>query len=162
MKLRKDITWSDGTPLTADDFIFTYQMIISPKNAVASTDPYDKIDTMTAPDPQTVVIKFKEPYAPWQAKVFQIVSTGSGALPKHILEPVFKKDGTLDKADWNRKPTVGFGPFVFKEWQSGSSLTFVANPNYYKGKPKIDQIFIKIVPDDAAQLAAMKAGTIEK
>ena len=81
-----------------------------------------------------------------------------GRVPKHILEPVFKKDGTIDKADWNRKPTVGFGPFVFKEWQSGSSITFVANPNYYKGKPKLDQVFIKIVPDDAAQIAALKAG----
>jgi peptide/nickel transport system substrate-binding protein len=83
---------------------------------------------------------------------------GSQAIPKHILEPVFKKDGTIDKADWNRKPTVSAGPFVLKEWQSGSHLIFTANPNFWLGKPKLDQVFIKIVPDDAAQIAAMKAG----
>jgi len=71
---------------------------------------------------------------------------------------VFQKDGTIDNAEWNRKPTVGAGPFVFKEWQSGSHLIFQANPNFWLGKPKLDQVFIKIVPDDAAQLAAMKAG----
>ena len=85
-------------------------------------------------------------------------SSGTGALPKHILEPVFKKDGTMDNAEWNRNPTVGVGPFLFKEWQSGSHLIFVANPNYWHGKPKLDQIFIQIVPDDAAQIAAIKAG----
>jgi len=158
-KLRDDVKWSDGTPLTADDFVFTWQMVMSDKNAVVTRDPYDvAVDKVEAKDKTTLVVTFKEPYAPWQAKVFQNVSAGSGALPKHILEPVFTKDGTIDKAEWNRKPTVGFGPFVFKEWQSGSSITFVANPNYYKGKPKVDQIFIKIVPDDAAQIAALKAG----
>ena len=159
-KLRDDVKWSDGTPLTADDYVFTWQMIMSDKNAVASRDPYDKVvDKVEAKDKTTLVVTFKEPYAPWQAKVFLALPTGgSGALPKHILEPVFKDKGSIDQADWNRKPTVGVGPFVFKEWQSGSSLTFVANPSYYKGKPKLDQIFVKIVPDDAAQIAALKAG----
>jgi peptide/nickel transport system substrate-binding protein len=158
-KLRDDVKWSDGTPLTADDYVFTWQMVMNEKNAVTSRDPYDTaVDKVEAKDKTTLVVTFKEPYAPWQAKIFVNPTGGSGALPKHILEPVFKKDGSIDKADWNRKPTVGVGPFVFKEWQSGSSITFVANPNYYKGKPKIEQIFVKIVPDDAAQIAALKAG----
>jgi peptide/nickel transport system substrate-binding protein len=82
----------------------------------------------------------------------------TNALPKHILEPVFENEGTLDNADWNRKPTVGVGPFLFKEWESGSHLIFEANPNFWLGKPKVDQIFVRIVPDDAAQVAAIKAG----
>jgi peptide/nickel transport system substrate-binding protein len=52
---------------------------------------------------------------------------------------------------------VGVGPFVFKEWESGSHLTFVANPKWHK-PPKLEQIFIRIVPDDAAQEAAIIAG----
>ncbi len=158
-KLRDDVKWSDGTPLTADDYVFTWQMVMNDKNAVSSRDPYDTaVDKVEAKDKTTLVVTFKEPYAPWQAKVFVNPSSGSGALPKHILEPVFQKDGTIDKAEWNRKPTVGVGPFVLKEWQSASHLIFQANPNYWKGKPKVDQIFIKIVPDDAAQIAALKAG----
>ncbi len=152
MKLRDDITWSDGTPLTADDFIFTYQMITSPKNAVASTNPYDKIDTMTAPDPQTVVITFKEPYAPWMGTLWQ------GILPKHVLQPVFDNDGTLDNAEWNRKPTVGCGPYNFAEWEAGSFARFTARDDYWAGRPKLDEIFIRFVPDDAAQVAALKTG----
>ena len=157
-KLREDAKWSDGTPLTADDYVFTWQMVMSDKNAVMSRDPWDTyVDKVEAKDKTTLVVTFKEPYAPWQAKIFSTVNA-SQAIPKHILEPVFKKDGTIDNAEWNRKPTVGAGPFVFKEWQSGSHLIFQANPNFWLGKPKLDQVFIKIVPDDAAQLAAMKAG----
>ena len=128
------------------------------KNKVQSRDPFDTyVDKVEAKDKTTLVVTFKEPYAPWQAKIFSNVNQ-TQAIPKHILEPVFQKDGTIDNAEWNRKPTVGAGPFVFKEWQSGSHLIFVANPNFWLGKPKVDQIFFRIVPDDAAQIAAIKAG----
>ena len=160
-KLRDNIKWSDGAPLTADDYVFTWQMIMADKNTVTSRDPFDAyVDKVEAKDPTTLVVTFKEPYAPWQAKIFTNVDS-TNALPKHILEPVFKKDGSLDKADWNRNPTVSCGPFLFKEWQSGSHLIFTANPAWWQGKPKIDQIFVKIVPDDAAQIAAIKAGDVE-
>jgi peptide/nickel transport system substrate-binding protein len=152
MKLRDDIKWSDGQPITADDFIFTYQMWVDPKNTVSSIRPYDLIDSMEAPDKQTVVIHFKDPYAPWEAQLWK------GLLPAHILKPVFEKDGSLDKAAWNNAPTVGCGPYVFKEWQSGSFARFVASDNYWLGKPKIDEIFMRFVPDDASMLNAMKAG----
>jgi len=157
-KLRNDVKWSDGVPLTADDYVFTWQMIMADKNTVTSRDPFDAyVDKVEAKDPTTLVVTFKEPYAPWQAKIFSNVNS-SQAIPKHILEPVFKKDGSIDKADWNRNPTVGVGPFLFKEWQSGSHLIFTANKDFWLGKPKLDQVFIQIVPDDAAQIAALKAG----
>ena len=133
-KLREDAKWSDGTPLTADDYVFTWQMIMSDKNAVMSRDPCDAyVDKVEAKDKTTLVVTFKEPYAPWQAKIFTSVNA-SQAIPKHILEPVFQKDGTIDKADWNRKPTVGAGPFVFKEWQSGSHLIFDGQPELLAGQ----------------------------
>jgi len=160
-KLRDDAKWSDGEPITADDYVFTWQMVMSDKNAVISRDPWDAyVDKVEAKDKTTLVVTFKETYAPWQAKIFSMVNA-SQAIPKHILEPVFQKDGTIDKADWNRNPTVGAGPFLLKEWQSGSHLIFQANPNFWLGKPKVDQVFIRIVPDDAAQIAAMKAGEVE-
>ena len=127
-------------------------MIVNPKNTVSSTYPYDKIESVKAPDPQTVVTTFKEPFAPWQATLWKSI------LPKHVLQPVFDKDGTLDKAEWNRKPTVGAGPYVFKEWESGSFARFVAREDYWGGRAKIDELFFKFVPDDASQIAAMKAG----
>lgn len=151
MKLRDDIKWSDGQPITADDFLFTYKMAIEPKNTVNTAYPYDKVDTMEAPDPHTVVIKFKEVFAPW-AMMWR------GVLPAHILKPVFDQDGTLDKAPWNMAPTVGAGPYIFKEWESGSFARFVVNDNYWGTKPKIDEIFFRFVPDDASQVKALQAG----
>jgi peptide/nickel transport system substrate-binding protein len=159
IKLRDDVTWSDGTPLTADDFVFTYQMIMSEKNVAQTRYPYeDYVESVEAQDAHTVVVKFKEPFAAWLTNIFSgTPSAGQGVLPKHILQPVFDQDGTLDNAAWNRAPTVGIGPFVFKEWESGSHLVFTANPKWIR-PPKVEQIFVRIVPDDAAQEAAILAG----
>ncbi|OGO25868.1 MAG: hypothetical protein A2W33_08455 [Chloroflexi bacterium RBG_16_52_11] len=152
MKLRDDITWSDGTPVTSDDFVFTYEMAVSPQNTVASAYPYDQGMTVEAPDPQTVVINFEEPFAPWLANMWH------GILPAHILRPVFEAEGTIDNAEWLQAPTVGLGPFDFVEWERGSFARFVRNENYWGEKAKLDEIFIRFVPDDASQVAALQSG----
>lgn len=152
MKLRQDLKWSDGTPLTSADFLFTYEMYVDPKNTVASTYPYDMVERMETPDDYTVVIHFTDPFAPWQATLWH------GILPKHILQPVFDAEGTLDNAAWNSAPTVGCGPYVFAEWETASFARFVRNENYWGEQPKIDEIFFRFVPDDASQVAAMQSG----
>ncbi|MEW5868896.1 MAG: peptide ABC transporter substrate-binding protein [Chloroflexota bacterium] len=152
MKLRDDIKWSDDTPITAEDFVFTYEMYVSPKNTVASSYPYDKVESMEAPDEHTVVINFTDPFAPWLATFWH------GILPAHVLKPIYEAEGTIDNAPWNLAPTVGCGPYVFSEWESGSFARFVINENYWDEKPKIDEIFMRFVPDDASQVAALKAG----
>jgi peptide/nickel transport system substrate-binding protein len=151
MHLRKDIVWSDGQPITSADFKFTYDMYATTKNTVVTTYPYDQIASLETPDARTVVMKFNQPFAPW-------LSFWKSILPEHILKPVFDKDGTLDNAAWNKAPTVGAGPFVFKEWQTGSFLRFVRNDKYWGKKAALDEIFVRIVPDDASQVAALKAG----
>jgi peptide/nickel transport system substrate-binding protein len=158
MHLKDGLTWSDGEPFTSDDFVFTWQMYMADKNLVATRYPYDEfVKNVTAPDPQTVVVEFTSPFAAWQANLF-VLPNGGTVLPKHVLQPVFDKEGTIDNAEWNRAPTVGIGPFVFNEWETGSHISFVRNPNYYGTPPKVDEIFIRIVPDDAAQVAALKTG----
>jgi peptide/nickel transport system substrate-binding protein len=157
LKLRDDIKWSDGTPITSADFKFTYDMTMSDANAVSSRSPFDETESIETPDERTVVVTFKEPYAPWMARLFAGQS-GHALIPAHVLQPVFDKDGTLDTAEWNKAPTVGCGPFVFEEWESGSFARFVANENYWLGRPKLDELFFRFVPDDASQIAALKAG----
>lgn len=152
LKLRDDLVWSDGTPLTSDDFLFTYDMTMDTANSVATQHPYDLVDKVETPDPYTVVTTFKDPYAPWMGTLWH------GLIPAHILKPEFEAKGNLNEADWNRNPTVGCGPFVFKEWESGSFARFVANDKYWLGKPKLDEIFIRFVPDDASQIAALTNG----
>jgi peptide/nickel transport system substrate-binding protein len=152
LKLRDDIVWSDGTPITSADFKFTYDMVMNDANAVNSQYPYDALDSIETPDAQTVVMKFPEPFAAWEANFWK------GILPAHVLQPVFDEQGSLTEAEWNHAPTVSCGPYVFDEWESGSFLRFVRNDNYWKGLAKIDQIFMQFVPDDAAQTAALAAG----
>ncbi len=151
--LNKDAKWSDGEPVTAHDFVFTYEMILDPANTVQSTWPYaDYLESVTAKDDYTLEIKFTEPFAPWATTLFNFV------LPEHVLRPVFEAEGTLDNAEWNRNPTVVNGAFKLKEWKAASHLIFEANPNYWRGRPALDEIHIMIVPDDEAQMAAIKTG----
>ncbi|MEW6716202.1 MAG: peptide ABC transporter substrate-binding protein [Chloroflexota bacterium] len=152
LHLRDDIVWSDGTPITSADFLFTYEMIMNEANAVFSQYPYDYLVSLETPDERTVVMTFSEAFAPWQANFWR------GILPKHILQPVFDAEGSLQMAEWNLAPTVGCGPYVFGEWESGSFLRFVKNENYWLGPAKIDEVFLQFVPDDAAQTAALVAG----
>jgi peptide/nickel transport system substrate-binding protein len=152
MKLRPDLVWSDGTPLTSEDFKFTYEMVTDPANSVATTYPYDIITSVETPDPQTVVMTFEDPLASWMGTLWQ------GLMPAHVLRPVFDAEGNINRADWNFAPTVGCGPFVFDSWESGSFARFVANDNYWLGRPALDEIFIRFVPDDASQIAALVVG----
>ena len=156
IKFRKDANWSDGTPVTADDAVFTYNMIMSDKNGVFSRYPYDTyVESMTASDPKTLQIKLSSAYADWSTSFFTGISR---VLPKHILQPVFDTDGTLDNAEWNRTANVVDGPYTLTEFVSDDHLSFAANDNYWRGRPKIDTIFFRIFADRAAQLAALQSG----
>ncbi len=152
LSLLEDIKWSDGEPITSADFLFTYEMNMADENAVNSQYPYDYLVDLQAPDDYTVVMTFEEPFAPWESTLWR------GILPEHILRPIFEADGNIMEAEWNMLPSVGCGPYVAEEWESGSFLRFVANENYWKGAPKIDEIFLQFVPDDAAQTAALLSG----
>lgn len=154
-RLRDDIAWSDGQPITSADFVFTYQMAIAPDNTVITRYPYDQVQEVQAPDARTVVVTFYEPFAPWLGTLWQ------GLLPAHILQPAYERAGTIDNAEWNRRPTVGCGPFVFREWTTGSMARFGANERYWLGRPALDEIVIRFVSDSASQVAALRSGTAD-
>jgi len=143
IKLREDAVWTDGTPVTAHDYVFTVDMIMDDGNAVQSRYPFDTfVESYKALDDHTLEIVMNAPYAGWW------VGFDLEFLPKHVLQPVFDAEGTIDAN----------GPFVLKEWVAASHLILEANDTYWRGRPVLDQIFIRIVPDDEAQMAAIKAG----
>jgi peptide/nickel transport system substrate-binding protein len=153
LNLRDDIVWSDGEPITSADFVFTYEMWIAEGNLVSSAYPYDTfVDSVEAPDALTFIVNFNAPFAPWLATMWLTI------LPEHILAPVYADEGSLDYADWNREPIVSSGPFVFSEWESGGHIFFERNENYYNGDVGLDGVFIRIVEDDAAVVAALVNG----
>jgi peptide/nickel transport system substrate-binding protein len=151
--LNEDAEWSDGEPVTADDFIFTYEMIVDPANTVQTTWPYeDYLESVTAQDDHTLVLQFTEPFAPWATTIFDFV------MPEHVLRPVFEAEGTLDDAEWNRTGDVANGAFIVKERVAASHLILEANDNYWRGRPILDEIHFIIVPDDETQMAAIQTG----
>jgi peptide/nickel transport system substrate-binding protein len=155
LKLRDDIAWSDGRPITAQDFVFTYEMIVDPNNGVSAVSPYDLVESVTAPDERTVAVTFKQPYAAWLSALWQSL------LPAHVLQPVYQSQGSIQNAEWNTAPTVGCGPFVFQSWERGQSARFTANPNYWLGRPLLDEVRVSFVADDPAKVAALKSGAAD-
>src|SRR3712207_1962117 len=148
-KLRRNIRWHDGQPVTAADVKFTWQAIMDPNSKVVSRYGYDQIEAVDTPDDHTVVLRFKQPFAPW-AILFDAI------VPKHLLE----KETDLSQAAFNRAP-VGFGPMKIVEWVSGDRIVWEANPDYFRGAPKIDRFIMRFVPSTEAALNAVRAGEVE-
>ncbi len=148
-KLRSGVTWHDGKPFTAEDVKFTWQTIMNSKVNVVSRDGYDKILSIDTPDSNTVIVNFKEYYAPYLTLFTRV-------LPKHILE----SESDINKSAFNRAP-IGTGPFKLKEWRLAEALILEANPTYFRGRPNLDTIIYKVVPDNNIMLTQLKAGQLD-
>ncbi len=157
-KLKPDLKWSDGEPITSKDFVSTWKIIMDPGNAPISRAGYDKITSIDTPDDQTAVIHFSELYPAWPL-LFNLGpnNIGGGLLPAHI----FEGKTALEKDPEIHQPTWAGGPFMIKEWVAGDHMTLVQNPNYFGDKPKLDSINIKFVPDPETGLAALKTGDVD-
>ena len=95
----------------------------------------------------------KQPFGPFLG-IFEVGSMPM--IPKHIYE------GTDFKTNPANNTPIGTGPFMFKEWQKGSFIHLVKNPNYYiKGKPYIDEIYWHVIPDAAARSVAFETGKVD-
>jgi len=158
LKLKKDLKWSDGEALTAEDMAFTYEMLKDKANTVSQFTYLQPIlDKIEVVDDTTVKLTLTQP----QPFPENVAGPGFIILPKHVYAPVYEKEKNINTAEENTKPTVFSGPYVLKEWKVGESLTFEANPNYVMGKPKIDSIVIKIFAEPEASYAGLAAGQID-
>ena len=157
-KLRDGLKWSDGQDLTADDVVFTYKIAYDPQYKDFASprrgDLETYIDSVTAPDPKTVVIKTKTVFAP-----FLGAHAEYGILPKHVLGNLDGK--ALNTADFNNGPTVVNGPFKFDSWQKGQQVTLKRNDSYWQGAPYLDQWIYKVLPDSVAVTNQLKTGEID-
>lgn len=147
-------TFSDGKPVTSEDVKFTLLEVSSKFGAKFST-PGKAIKDIETPDPQTVIIHLSKPFGPF---LFSLACEQNAAiLPAHV----FRDTDVLKNAATTAMP-VGNGPFVLSEWVRGDHLTFVRNPNYWRaGKPYLDSLVVKIMPDSSARILALQAGEID-
>ncbi len=142
LHLRRGAQWADGAPLTARDLRFTYRAVMNDANNVNSRAGWNSIASFDVPDDATAIVKLKEP----SADILGIFAIGTGAyppLPEHLLGSL----PDLNKAPFNAAP-LSSGPFVLQRWNHGSSLEFAANPRYWRGRPKLDRITWRVVPND--------------
>ncbi|GIP41185.1 peptide-binding protein [Paenibacillus sp. J31TS4] len=151
IKLRTDAKWSDGQPVTADDVVFTYSIPINNDYTGPRKSTFSRMEKIEKVDASTVKITFKEPHAGYiDMMIYNI-------LPQHILKDVAIKD--MDKSEFFKKP-IGSGPYKLTEWKASQYLTFTRNDNYYGGKPAIEKVTAKIVPDANAMMAQLQTGEI--
>jgi peptide/nickel transport system substrate-binding protein len=148
-RLRPNVTWHDGQPVTAADVQYTWQAIMQPDHNVATRYGYDRISAVDTPDPQTVVVSYNDPFAPW-ATLFDVV------LPQHIL---------ASQSDFNGSPyhqqPVGFGPFKVTENIKGDHTTYDAFDGYWRSRPRIDRLFIRYFGNTDSELQALQAKEID-
>lgn len=156
-KLKKGLKWSDGQPLTSKDVKFTWESIMDSKNKPVSIEGYNKIEKIDAPDDLTIVIKFKDVYPAWYLLFTQGAHNAGAILPEHV----FKNKTGLESHAEIRQPKVVSGPFTIEEWKANSAITLIPNPNFYKGKPKLERIQIHFMPTPEAALAALQAGDVD-
>ncbi len=151
--LRKNATWQDGKPLTADDVLFTYEAMIDPKTPTAYKEDFLAVKSAEVLDPHTIRFLYGKAYA--QA----LDSWEMWILPKHLLAS-YVREGRLREAPQNRFP-VGSGPYRFSEWKSGEKVVLTANADYYAGRPYISRVVYRIIPSQATIFLELKAQGVD-
>ncbi len=147
--LKKGVKWHDGVEFTAEDVKFTYEFMISDDTPTSYDGDFRKIKEFQVIDDYTVKVTYDKPYAP------ALNSWGMWIMPSHLL-----KNTSATKSTLQRKP-IGTGPYILDEWDTGKSITLKAFDDYFEGKPKIERIIFRIIPDQATQFMELLNGSID-
>lgn len=155
-KINRNARWHDGTLFTSEDLLFTAR-VHQDKELPMFPDPaFDMIESIEAPDAHTVTVSWKLPFIAADS-LFK-----TAPLPRHLLERVFvdNKASFLGLSYWT-DDFVGTGPFKLRSWVSGSHVVLEANHTYVLGRPKLDEIEVKFIPDPNTIVANMLAGAVD-
>jgi len=160
-KIRSGAEWHDGTPLTTDDLVFTMQVVRDREGELARfrERAYSFIDSVEAIDKQTITVKWKQPFI----EADRLFSDRVGPpLPKHLLESDYREDkSTLLQLPFWGANFVGLGPYKIKEWERGVRIVVQANDRYLLGRPKIDEIELKTIPDANTIMASLLGESVD-
>lgn len=159
-RLKPNVIWHDGTPLSAEDFVFSWRVYSWPDLGVAVEAPISLMEKVSAPDARTVVIDWKQPYV----DAGSLSDRGSfPALPRHILETSFnggQAEAFASHGFWTTQ-YVGMGPFKMERWEPGAFIEGAAFDRHVLGRPKIDRIKVLFQPDSNTVLANLLAGEVQ-
>jgi len=153
--LRHGVLWHDGVPFTSADVVFTYKEIIDPKVPFPSASTYAEVESVTAPDPYTVVVRLRKPSAQALGQLFCNGEDGQ-IVPQHLLAHV--KDMLTDPFGYN---PVGTGPLKFVRWDRGNEIVLAPNPNYFGGASQLKEVDVVTVPDANTMLTMVRAHELD-
>jgi peptide/nickel transport system substrate-binding protein len=149
-KLKPDLKWADGKPLTSADVLWSWQAITDEKNGSPYASDYQLVKKAEVPDALTFSVTYSEPYAPaldsW---------AGLQVLPKHLLE-----GQDLHTTAFARKP-IGSSYYQLDSWTTGQNIQLSRNPSSVLGAVNIDKLVSRIIPDTSAQFLELMAGNID-
>ncbi len=161
--LRPGLTWHDGQPLMADDFVFAWRVYTTPEFGLAGLQPQSVMESVVADDARTIRIGWRAPFP--DAGALRGYGSGAGstfvftALPRHLLERAFEDQRATfpSLAFWGTE-YVGLGPYRLDRWEPGAFIEGVAFERHALGRPKIDRVRITFSSDFNATLANLLAG----
>jgi peptide/nickel transport system substrate-binding protein len=154
--LRRGILWSDGVPLTSKDVEFSWSAIRNPNNDVITQSGYSLVSSVDTPDPLTAVFHMTQKYSPAVNTLFAESDNPYEIVPEHILG----KAHDINNVPFNSNPVTS-GPFLLKEWVRGDHLTLVPNDRYFLGKPKLQSIVVKFIPDENTEVNQLRTHDID-
>lgn len=147
--LKPGIRWWDGVELTAADVEFTYRLMVDPKTPTAYAENYKHVKEFKVTGRHTFEVRYDEVLAR------SLSSWATDILPRHALE-----GQDLLTTKYIREP-LGAGPFKLASWEPGRQLVLTANPDYFEGRPHLDAIVYRIIPDQSTMFLELKAGNLD-
>ncbi|MBK8051669.1 MAG: hypothetical protein IPK16_34025 [Anaerolineales bacterium] len=150
--LRDGIQWSDGEPVDAADFKFTYDAMASDLVETPRKNMVERIKSIEVVDPLTLKVTLSE------VKCDALGDLGMSWLPSHLYKADFSDIMT---SPLNEEPAVSAGPFVFQSWTRDDNIILTRNEDYWEGAPHMDGMIYRVVPDPAAALAQLQNGELD-
>ena len=158
-KLKPNAKWHDGTPLTSDDIAFSIRMFKDPASRFSVPAGIRVVDEALTPDPETVVLRYR--------RIFNGAAAATTPdfplVPRHLLQDMYAQVGPEGLAsspiwttDW-----VGLGPYRLTNHVLGSQIEGEAFPDYIFGRPRIDRVIVRIIPDVNSIVANILAGELD-
>lgn len=154
--LRPNLTWHDGTPLSADDFVFASRVYANPGELpLVTLTPQNQMEEVLALDQRTVLIRWRRAYpeAGTLAEDFP-------PLPRHLLEQSYlhdRPDVFASSPYWTQE-YIGLGPYRLERWEPGSFIDGVAFGGHSLGRPRIERIRLLFIPDPNTVIANLLSG----
>lgn len=165
-KIKQEAKWSDGTPISAEDFIVNWKFRNGkdcPDCEMASKSGHDQIAKIEGSDDgKTVTVTFAKPFTDWK----QLWASGEPLYPAHIAAEhgdLDTPDGLLKAFDWfgENVPDYSGNAWKITKWENNVALTMEPNENYWGTKPKLDRVVFRVITDAAQEPTALQNGELD-